>query len=210
MSYIETIAPEEAEGEVLAMYQRQQAHFGYLPNYARVFSHRPDVMASWASLLASIRRHVEPRRFELVTLAAAQALGNSYCALAHARALGELLGMDAARDLVAGKAGTLSDAESAMMAFARKVACEAPAVTAEDVEGLRDHGLGDDEIFDIVAVAAARAFFTRILDGLGTEPDSAYRSLPAELLGALTVGRPIARVETGDAIPHRSDPVESP
>ncbi|MBB3232582.1 carboxymuconolactone decarboxylase family protein [Halomonas stenophila] len=210
MSYIETIAPEVAEGEVLAMYQRQQAHFGYLPNYARVFSHRPDVMASWASLLATIRRHVAPRRFELVTLAAAQALGNSYCALAHARALGELLGMDGVRDLVAGEAGSLSDAERAMMAFARKVACEAPAVTAEDIEGLRGQGLADDEIFDIVAVAAARAFFTRILDGLGAEPDAAYRELPESLREALSVGRPIARAETGNTVPRRSDPVESP
>ncbi|UYG09125.1 carboxymuconolactone decarboxylase family protein [Halomonas sp. M4R1S46] len=199
MSYIETIAPEVAEGEVLALYQRQQAHFGYLPNYARVFSHRPDVMASWASLLATIRRHVAPRRFELVTLASAQALGNSYCALAHARALGELLGMDAARDVVAGEASSLSDVEHAIMAFARKVACQAPAVTAEDIEGLREQGLADDEIFDIVAVAAARAFFTRILDGLGAEPDAAYRELPEPLREALTVGRPIARPATGAA-----------
>ncbi|RTR06569.1 carboxymuconolactone decarboxylase family protein [Halomonas nitroreducens] len=192
MSYIETIVPEAAEGEVLAMYQRQQAHFGYLPNYARVFSHRPDVMASWASLLATIRRHVAPRRFELVTLATARALGNTYCALAHARALGELLGMDDTRDVVAGEGGTLSEVERSIMAFARKVACEAPAVTAGDVDGLRGLGLGDDEIFDIVAVAAGRAFFTRILDGLGVEADAAYRALPAELTGPLTVGRPIA------------------
>ena len=199
MSYIETVAPETAEGEVRAMYQRQQAHFGYLPNYARAFSHRPDVMASWASLLGTIRRHVEPRRFELVTLAAAQALGNTYCALAHASALGQLLGMDATRDVVDGEAGALSDAERAMMAFARKVACEAPAVTAEDIDGLRGHGLGDDEIFDIVAVAAARAFFTRILDGLGTRADAAYRSLPAELIGPLSVGRPIDGAEESGA-----------
>ncbi len=192
MSYLETIDPELAEGDVAAMYQRQQAHFGYLPNYARAFSHRPEVMASWAALQATIRRQVSPRRFELVTLAAARALGNTYCTLAHARALAQLLGMDATLAVVADEEGVLSEAERAMMAFAAKVARRAPEVCAEDIAVLRRHGLGDDEIFDIVAVVAARAFFTRLLDGLGVEADAAFRELPDALTGPLTVGRPIA------------------
>lgn len=193
MSYIETIPPEQAEGEVLAMYQRQQAHFGYLPNYARVFCHRPEVMHAWATLIATIRRPMEPRRYELVTLAAARALGNTYCSLAHAKALTGLLGMEEVQAMVAGEEGPLSEAELAMMAFAAKVACRAQEVCVEDIEALRTHGFADDEIFDIVAVVAGRAFFTRILDGLGTEADAAFRELPVELVEALSVGRPIAR-----------------
>lgn len=189
MSFIDTIPPEQAEGEVRELYRRQAAHFGFLPNYARAFSHRPEVMASWGALLATIRRPLSPRRFELVTLAAARALGNSYCALAHARALSELLGMAATLAVVTGEEEVLSEAERAMMAFAAKVACRAPAVTTEDIATLRGHGLGDDEIFDIVAVVAARAFFTRILDGLGVEADAAFRELPAELVEPLMVGR---------------------
>ncbi|MDN3521104.1 carboxymuconolactone decarboxylase family protein [Halomonas ramblicola] len=192
MSYLETLAPERAEGDVAAMYRRQEAHFGYLPNYARAFGHRPEVMSRWAALQATIRRHVSPRRFELVTLAAARALGNTYCALAHARALAQLLGMDATLAVVADEEGVLSEAERAIMAFAAKVARRAPEVGAEDIATLRGHGLGDDEIFDIVAVVAARAFFTRLLDGLGVEADAAFRELPDALTGPLTVGRPIA------------------
>jgi uncharacterized peroxidase-related enzyme len=193
MSYIETIPPDQASDEVAAMYQRQQAHFGFLPNYARVFSHRPEVMASWAALLATIRRQVTPRRFELVTLAAARALGNTYCALAHARALSELLGMEATLAVVTGEPDPLSEAERMIMAFAAKVACRAPEVSAEDIATLRGHGLADEEIFDIVAVVAARAFFTRILDGLGAEADAAFRELPPGLVEPLSVGRPIAQ-----------------
>ena len=62
----------------------------------------------------------------------------------------------------------------------------------EDIETLRAHGLADADIFDIVAVVAGCAFFTRILDGLGAEPDAAYRELPPELTAALCVGRPMA------------------
>ncbi|WP_111412194.1 carboxymuconolactone decarboxylase family protein [Billgrantia lactosivorans] len=192
MSYIETIAPELAEGEVSEMYQRQQAHFGFLPNYARLFCHRPEVMKCWAALIATIRRPMDARRYELVTLAAARALGNSYCSLAHAKALAELLGMEGTQAMVAGEAGPLSEAERSMMAFAAKVACRAQEVGAEDIDALRAHGLGDAEIFDIVAVVAGRAFFTRLLDGLGAEADAAFRELPPGLVSALCVGRPIA------------------
>ncbi|WP_355660972.1 peroxidase-related enzyme [Halomonas salifodinae] len=192
MSYLETIAPDQAPEEVAAMYRRQQVHYGFLPNYARVFSHRPEVMSRWAALQATIRRPMAPRRFELVTLAAARALGNTYCALAHAQALSGLLGRTAALAVARGEAAVLSEAERAMMTFAAKVACRAQTVTAEDIATLRGHGLGDDEIFDIVAVVAARAFFTRILDGLGVQADAAFREFPAELIESLSVGRPIA------------------
>jgi hypothetical protein len=51
--------------------------------------------------------------------------------------------------------------------------------------------LRDAEIFDVAAIAAARAFFTKLLDALGTEPDAAYMGLDEPLRTALTVGRPI-------------------
>lgn len=61
----------------------------------------------------------------------------------------------------------------AMMAFAERVAKDASSITARDVEGLRAHGFTDAEIFDI----AARCFFSKLLDALGAEPDSAYLEL---------------------------------
>ncbi|MFQ3787185.1 carboxymuconolactone decarboxylase family protein [Halomonas sp. A29] len=192
MCYIETIAPEQAEGEVKEMYQRQEAHFGFLPNYARVFCHRPEVMKCWAALIATIRRPMSSRRYELVTLAAARALGNTYCSLAHAKVLSGLLGMEETQAMLAGEIGPLSEAERGMMAFAAKVACRAQEIDTDDIEALRAHGLADDEIFDIVAVVAGRAFFTRILDGLGAEADAAFRELPPGMVGPLSVGRPIA------------------
>jgi hypothetical protein len=45
---------------------------------------------------------------------------------------------------------------------------------------------------DVVLTAAARCFFSKTLDALGAEPDSAYWNLDPGLRDALTVGRPIA------------------
>src|SRR5829696_9255770 len=95
MTFIETTPPEAARDTVAAMYRRQQNHWGYVPNYARVFSHRPQVMARWGALLAEIKRPMDRRRFELATFAAAHELRNSACALAHGRALREFFDDDA-------------------------------------------------------------------------------------------------------------------
>jgi len=191
MSYLREIAPESARGDVQRMYQRQASRLGYVPNYARIFCHRPDLMELWSDLLTGIRRDIAAERFELVTLAAALALRNSYCSLAHGQALARLQSADAVRSALQGSDSTLSAADAALVRFARKVATDAAAVTAHDVAELRTHGLSDPEIFDVVAVVAARAFFTRVLDGLGVLPDAAYHDLDPGLRDLLTVGRPI-------------------
>ncbi len=78
------------------------------------------------------------------------------------------------------------------MRFAAKVARDATAVTGEDLDRLRAHGLSDAEIFDIAAAAAARSFLTKTADAVGAQPDSRYSDIDPELLKALVVGRPIA------------------
>jgi uncharacterized peroxidase-related enzyme len=191
--FIDTIPPQQATGAVRDMYERQQGAFGYVPNYARAFCHRPDVMVAWAGLLSCIRRHVDRRRFELVTLTAAHALNNSCCSLAHGRALAEMLDPADVQALASGgDTSALSAAERAIVKLARQVALDASAVTAEDVEALRRHGLTEAEIFDVVAIAAARSFFTKVLDGVGTQPDSDFMRMDEDLRRALAVGRPIA------------------
>ncbi|MEL7447592.1 MAG: peroxidase [Pseudomonadota bacterium] len=193
MSFIKTTAPADAEGDVLAMYQRQQNSWGYVPNYAKVFSGRPEVLARWARLLAELRRPMDDRRFELVTFAAAIALRNSACSLQHGKLLAEFIGEDVVRDLRRGRfAPSLTELDTALFQFAQKVAVDASRVTAGDVQRLKALGLDDDEVFDVAGAAAGRAFFTKLLDGLGVETDSAFLALDEPFRRAMTVGRPIA------------------
>ena len=62
-----------------------------------------------------------------------------------------------------------------------------------DIDELRAAGLSDADIADVVFAAAARSFFTRVLDGLGAQldPETAQAFEPA-LLDAMLVGRPVA------------------
>ena len=126
---------------------------------------------------------MDERRYELVTLAAAGSLRSSYCALAHGQVLLERHVSEA--DLLAlatdPDSAPLTPVEAAAMRLARKVVEDATSVSAEDVGELRELGLSDAEIFDIVAAAAARCFFSKTLDALGVQPDADYAALAPEL-----------------------------
>jgi len=192
MSFISTTPPEAAQGAVAEMYRRQQNSWGYVPSYAKVFCHRPEVLARWGQLLAEIKRPMDLRRFELVTFAAAHELQHSPCTLAHGRALQAFFSNDEILAIAEGRvAGVLSPTEQALVAFARQVAADASKISAADVDTLRQAGLGDAEIFDVAATIAGRAFFTKLLDALGVLPDAAFLALEEPLRTALTVGRPI-------------------
>ena len=85
----------------------------------------------------------------------------------------------------------LDEADRAVMDLAEKVVDDATSVTQADIDRLRELGLTDAEIVDVVLAASLRCFFSKTLDALGVAPDAAYAELPSEFREALTVGRPI-------------------
>jgi uncharacterized peroxidase-related enzyme len=193
VAFIEPISEDDATGATGAMYQADFAEDGYVSNVARAFSHAPEVMDAWAGLIVSIRDRMDRRRYELATLAAAEQLRSSYCTLAHGVVLASQV-YDEQRvvEIVADRStANLDETDRAVMDLAAKVAADATAVSQDDVDRLKRLGLTDAEVFDVVAAAAARAFLTKVIDGLGFQPDSAFGELAPELRGALVVGRPI-------------------
>ena len=158
------------------------------PNLERAFASRPEVYAAWRQLVTAVTSASDERRYELATLAAARRLRSSYCSLAHGKVLAEKF-YDF--ELVPGLPDGLDDTDRAIMAFAEKVVADATSITEADVEVLREHGLSDDEIFDVVLAATIRCFFSKTLDALGVQPDAAFAELDPAFREPLTVGRPI-------------------
>jgi len=156
-------------------------------NFERAFSGHEDVYAAWVQLNTAIKSHMDLRRYELATLAAAQRLKSSYCSLAHGKVLVEKFDEPVAQ-IVRDRSG-LSDIDRAVMDLAEQVVDDATNV---DTQPLRNLGLTDAEIMDVVLAASARCFFSKTLDGVGVLPDADYAQLPAELLDVLVVGKPIA------------------
>jgi uncharacterized peroxidase-related enzyme len=195
MAFISTIPDAEAAGPPADMYEADRAAVGYVQNYTRAFALRPAVFEAWGRLLASIRDGMDLRRYELATFAAAQRLRSSYCSLAHGMVLiDRFLDQETLLRIVAdARSAELDPVDLAVVELADRVAADATSVTQADVDRLRGLGLSDADVFDVVAAAAARCFYSKTLDALGVQPDPSYAALDAELRDALTVGRPIAK-----------------
>jgi uncharacterized peroxidase-related enzyme len=194
MSFLKTIPVSAAQGEVLALYQRQQGPYGFVPNYAKVWCYRPELMQDWATLQRNIKKNIDYKIYELATFAAAQAMGNSGCSLAHAKVL--LEHFYTTKDIIDivendGK-NTLSLKEQAIVRFARQVVGNAATISEQDLEQLRSAGCSEAEIFDVVVTASARCFFAKIHDALGVKLDSTASAMDKSLLDLLVVGRPIS------------------
>ncbi|MFZ1117559.1 MAG: hypothetical protein WAN44_17215 [Propionibacteriaceae bacterium] len=72
--------------------------------------------------------------------------------------------------------------------MARKVATSPAGITEADLKPLRDLGLSDVDILDVVLAAAARYFFSSVLEATGAVPDFITGCWP-------TVWRATCRIE---------------
>ena len=195
MSFLRTVSEHEATGDVAELYQKDIDRVGYLPNYSRTFSIHPDAYRAWRGLIASIAKPMDPRRYEIATVAAARRLRSTYCSLAHGEILAEEHMEPSVVALIAKDPdhAPLDEIEAQIFRFATKVVEDATSVTEKDIADLRSIGLSDRDILDVALASAARCFFSKVLDATGTLADSAYNEMDPELREALTVGRPIAR-----------------
>lgn len=197
MTFIETVAADAATGDVAAMYDADRELRGFLPNYTQAFSHRPGVYAAWRQLVGAITQNMDPRRYELVSVAAGRALRSTYCTAAHSGVLiDRWLAPGAVQALVADpREAGMDELDVAVIELADKVARDATTVEQDDVDRLRRLGLSDAEVFDVVVAAALRSFFAKTLDGVGAQADAQFAErFDAGLREALAVGRPFASV----------------
>src|SRR5512133_309976 len=185
--FIKTVSEAEAEGKLHDIYEGDIKSMGYVPNHAKVFSLRPDVLEAWRTFQGSIRKNLKLRRYELVTISAAIALKCRYCILAHGSILIRSgISLDQLRLILTNfKEAGLEQEEVAIMEFARKIILNANEITRCDVDILKALELDDEEILDITLTATMRSFASKTFDALGAEPDPVYDELEQQLADLL-------------------------
>jgi uncharacterized peroxidase-related enzyme len=192
MAFIETVPPGDATGAVAELYETDRDASGHVPNFTQAFSLRPDVYRAWRELNSAVKAGMDLRRYELATVVAARRLKSSYCALAHGSVLAdEFRAPETVRAVMADRPADLDPLDLAVIELAEKVVEDASAISEADFDDLRALGLSDTDIFDVVLAAAARCFFSKVLDGVGAQADAKYAELEPGLRDALIVGRPI-------------------
>ena len=185
MSIFATTPEGQAFGLKAKIYDDDLRAHGHVAKHTKDLALNPEAYLAFEALISAITQSMDVRRYELITLAAAQALGSAHCRLAHGlkalRAIEEDQLVRIARDYH--DAG-LSAAEVAMMEFAERLSTDAVTMTDADTLELRDHGFTDREILDITLAASARNYMSRTLHGIAAEVDVPTK-LSSQLRGAL-------------------------
>ena len=184
------MTPEaEASGLTAEIYEAERRSLGYVPSHTKAMSLNPEAYLAWESLTKVISSSLGLRRYELVTLAAAQAIGSTHCRLAHGKKTLKIISEEQLRSIARDfRNAGLSEAEVAMMDYAVKLSTDPAGMTDSDAQHLSDFGFSDREIADITLAAAARNFFSRALLAMGVDldvPDGISDELHNALLAPL-------------------------
>jgi SAM-dependent methyltransferase/alkylhydroperoxidase family enzyme len=165
---------------------------GYVSNVGRLWAHLPAALDGISDLMGETTRAGSlsyAQRAVLVT-AAASALGDSYCSLAWGTKLAGATSPGAAAAVIRGEPGGLGEIEQALARWARLVARDPNAISAADVQSLRDVGFDDAQIFAITAFVALRLAFSMVNDALGAAPDEELLAVaPGPVRSAVDFGR---------------------
>jgi len=167
---------------------------GYVTNVSRLWAYMPTTLDGLSDLMGQVTQasSLTLRQRAVLVTAAASTLGDSYCSLAWGKKLAAELGSEVAAAVIRGADDDLGAEERALARWARAVATDPNAIGARDVQGLRDAGFDEAQIFAITTFVALRLAFSTINDALGAAPDFQLgTSTPAPVLSAVTFGRPL-------------------
>ena len=183
MTWITTISYEDASGTLKKLYDRIKGPDNNVDNIMMAHSLRPHSMEGHMSLYKYVLHHprnVVPKSY-LETIGVYVSLLNNcrYCIDHHFSGLIRLLQDDvratAIRSALDNRdpAAAFDGKELAGLLYVEKLTTNAAAMSASDIEALREAGFDDGEILEINQVAAYFAYANRTVLGLGinTEGD---------------------------------------
>lgn len=147
-----------ATGPVGAVLDQIQGAMGATPNMFRAVANSPAALRSmWGAFGALGGGVLGAPLGEQIAVAVANRNACDYCLAAHT-ALGRKAGVTG-DDLAAAQSGESADPRTAaVLRFALKLVNERGQVSAGDVQALREHGLSDEHIVEIVAHVALNLF----------------------------------------------------
>lgn len=140
-------------------------------NWFTAQSERPDILAATWGLFKGILLQgvLPPTVKEMISMTIAMQNNCRYCTVAHTNALE---GMGVPKEVIQSCASDpdlaqVPPPQRAMLKFGLKTARNPRSVTDEDLQTLRDHGLTDAEIMEVVMVAACSNFLDTWADVSG-------------------------------------------
>jgi uncharacterized peroxidase-related enzyme len=158
---------EDLPQDIRDMMLQVQEKAGFIPNVFLTLAHRPDEFRAFFAYHDALMLRdsaLTQAEKEMIVVATSGVNHCQYCVIAH----GAILRIYAKNPQIADQVGIdhrkadITPRQEAMLDFAVKLARTPEAVTEEDRQLLRDHGFGEEDIWDIGAIAAFFALSNRM------------------------------------------------
>ncbi|MFY8083455.1 MAG: peroxidase-related enzyme [Rubrivivax sp.] len=168
--------PEDIRTRILEV----QAKAGFVPNVFLALAHRP---AEWRAFVAyhdalmlKEGGHLSKGDREMIVVATSAANECLYCVVAH----GAILRIYEKKPLVADQVAInwrkadITPRQRAMLAFAMKVCQRSHEIDDADFAALREHGLDEEDAWDIAAITAFFGMSNRLANATGMKPNDEF------------------------------------
>ncbi len=170
--------PEDIRARIVAIHTKS----GFIPNVFLAWAHRPDEFRAFFAyhdaLLDKTGGLTKAER-EMIVVATSAVNHCHYCVIAH----GAILRIRAKQPLLADQIAInylnadLTPRQRAMLDFGVKVAARSHEVNDADLAALRSHGLTDEDIWDIGAIAALFALSNRMANLMALRPNDEFYTM---------------------------------
>lgn len=167
MARLPIVETQTATGSNKDIFAFLQKNLGMVPNMARVMANSPAVLQGYAQFSGALGAgKLSGKIREQIALLAGEVNSCTYCLSAHS-ALGKMAGLNG-DDINAARHGRANDSRTqAALTFAKKLLESRGAASEADVRAVRDAGLSDAEIAEVIGAVALNVFtnyFNHALD----------------------------------------------
>jgi uncharacterized peroxidase-related enzyme len=171
--------PDDIRDRMLAVQEKA----GFVPNVFMLLARRPAefrAFLAYHDALMDKREGLTAAEREMIVVAISAANQCQYCVVAHGAILRIRAKDPTISELVGSnwrKADNVTPKQKAMLGFALKVAQEAHLVSEADRKALRDAGFGEEEIWDIAAIAAFFSMSNRLANATELRPNREFHAM---------------------------------
>jgi uncharacterized peroxidase-related enzyme len=167
--------PEDIRTRLLAVQEKS----GFVPNVFLTLAYRPDEFRAFFAYHDALMEKdggLTKAEREMIVVATSSANQCQYCVIAH----GAILRIRAKNPLIADQIAVnyrkadITPRQRAMLDFAMKVSLEAGKISEQDFADLADHGFGNDDAWDIAAIAAFFALSNRMANVTDMRPNDEF------------------------------------
>ena len=183
ISHFPVADPADLPADLAQRYAEVRERSGFLPNVFAALAWRPDEARAFFAMNDALMDKDTPGlsigERELIVVATSAANGCAYCVVAHG-AIARIRTRDPLlADLVAvdWRKAPLDDRMRTVLDVAVRLALDPAAVTAADLDRLREHGLTVDDVWDVGAITAFFGLSNRLAHFAAIPPNQEFHLL---------------------------------